>query len=85
MLGRPTQAKECYLEALAIQPNHINANTNLGHYYRLQNRWKEAAKHFTIASSRTPNDPSLHYYLGLMYMEMGDNEVHQMLYSLVHI
>lgn len=75
MLERPTQAKECYLEALTIQPNHINANTNMGHYYRLHNRWKEAVNHFTIASNRSPNDPSLYYYLGQMYMKLGDKQV----------
>ena len=74
-LDRTEQAEQCYQKALLIQPDHINANINMGHLCRLQNRWSEALKHFSIASNRRPNQSALHYYVGLVHMKMGNFEV----------
>ena len=64
----------CYRTALRIKPDHATANTNMGHLCRIQRRWTEAIKHYTIASQRRPNNPILHYHIGNALIEIGGNE-----------
>ena len=71
---RAKEAEMCYRTALHIKPDHVTANTNMGHLCRIQRRWKEAIKHYTIASQRRPNNPILHYHIGNALIELGGNE-----------
>lgn len=71
---RPHQAEKCYLKALSIKSDHINANTNMGHLCRLQGRWAEASGYYHTALQRRPNNVLLRYYLGLAHQNMGGAE-----------
>lgn len=51
----------------------------MGHLCRLQGRWEEARRYFTIALARRPTTPTLHYYVGVVSEEIGTErylEVH---------
>ncbi len=71
---RSQEAERCYRKALSIKPDHINANTNMGHLCRLQERWEEASRHYQTALQRRPNNTVLRYYLGLVHKRMGGAE-----------
>lgn len=71
MIGRPQEAESCYRKALSIKSDHINANTNMGHLCRLQERWGEAVKHYRTALVRRPDNPVLLLYLGLVLGKLG--------------
>ena len=68
---RPHEAEEAYLTALHHKPDHINANSNMGHLCRLQGRWREARSYFEAALRRRHNVPSLHYLVGVVSEELG--------------
>ncbi len=70
-LDRPMEAEECYRRAMSIKSDHINANTNMGHLCRLQERWEEARAHYTTAGQRRPNNFLLHYYIGFVSERIG--------------
>lgn len=46
----------------------------MGHLCRLQGRWQEARKHFSVALQRRPKSPILHYYVGVVSEELGTQE-----------
>jgi tetratricopeptide (TPR) repeat protein len=69
--GRPKEAEEAYRTALSFKPDHLNANTNMGHLCRLQGRWEEARRYFTSALDRRPTLPTLHYFVGVASEEIG--------------
>lgn len=71
---RPKEAEQCYRTALKIKPDHVTANTNMGHLCRIQGRWKEAVEHYTTASHRRPNNPILHYHIGNALIQIGGNK-----------
>ena len=68
---RPEGAERCYRRALSIKPDHINANTNMGHLCRLQHRWGEASRYYRVALSRRPDNPTLLYNLGVVLERIG--------------
>ena len=72
---RASEAEHCYNRALAIQPDHVTANTNMAHLCRIQGRWEQALKHYRVASRRRPSDPRLHYYAAQMLNKRGQTEV----------
>ena len=72
---RAAEAERCYNRALAIQPDHVTANTNMAHLCRIQGRWEQALKHYRVASGRRPGDPRLHYYVAQMLNKRGQTEV----------
>lgn len=61
----------CYLRALSVKHDHINANTNLGHLCRIQGRWEEAKEHYKTALQRRPDDPLLLYNVALVLEKIG--------------
>lgn len=69
--GRPSEAENCYRKALSIKGNHINANINMGHLCRLQQRWTEARDHYLVALSRRSENPTVLYSLGVVMGKMG--------------
>ena len=71
LTDRPEEAEEAYSTALSLKPDHINANTNMGHLCRLQGRWEEARHYFTSALARRPTTPTLHYFVGMASEEIG--------------
>lgn len=71
---RAQEAEEAYLSALSHKPDHINANTNMGHLCRLQSRWQAARRYFRRALQRRPRLPTLHYYVGVVSEELGTRQ-----------
>lgn len=74
---RPKEAEDCYRRALSIKEDHINANTNMGHLCRIQERWEEAVIHYSTVLRRRPKNPLLHYYLGFVYEQLSSAENRQ--------
>ncbi len=70
-LDRPLEAEECYRKALSIKSDHINANANMGHLCRLQERWVEAREYYTTAVRRRPRNSLLHYNIGFVSEKIG--------------
>ena len=74
LIDRPEEAESCYLKALSIKPDHVNANVNMGHLCRLQQRWSEANRHYVTALGRRPNNVVVRYYMGVVLEKMGGAE-----------
>lgn len=69
--GQTLEAEGSFLRALALNPSHIGANTNMAHLCRLQERWSEAKEHYKKAILRRPKDGELHYYMGFVSERLG--------------
>ena len=77
LTDRAKEAEDCYCKALSIKADHINANTNMAHLCRIQERWEEAVTYYSTALRRRPKNPLLHYYLGFVYERLGSAEGRQ--------
>ena len=54
-LDDPSAAMACYLQAVAIDPDHAPAQQNLGVLYATMNQPVEALKHFELAQQANPH------------------------------
>lgn len=69
-----TRAKEYYLKALAIDPNHYYANLNLGSIYERESNLDKALQ-YTLKSYETDkNEKMASYNLGVIYSKLGKHE-----------
>lgn len=65
------KAIECYLRAIAIDPNFADAYFNLGKAYNLKKQYKEAAQALEKAKELNPNDIETIIVLGESYKHSG--------------
>ena len=73
--GEPEQAARAYEAALAIQPAHHEALTNLGNIHLLANRLQEAESYYLRALALAPGIAQLHANLGVIAHKTGDLEL----------
>jgi tetratricopeptide (TPR) repeat protein len=66
------QAEHCFLEALKINPDFINALAGLGTMYIDQGRYDEAVVKLGRAVRKDPKAGKLHFELGRAYRGQGD-------------
>jgi predicted O-linked N-acetylglucosamine transferase (SPINDLY family) len=71
-LGRLDEAAARYHEALALQPDLIEANANLADVLRMQHRYAEAAAFYTLAVTMSPEVLSLWMNLGTCQHRIGE-------------
>jgi len=69
--GRAAEAMDAYRRALARDPNHAPAHTNLAAMLAHQGRVAEALAHFVEAVRVTPEDPDAHNNLGSVLVQIG--------------
>lgn len=70
-LGDINGAGECYRRALALQPDHCEANLNLGNVYFSQGKQEQAAIQYQKAIQSNPNHAVARCNLGNVYYSMG--------------
>ncbi len=62
--GELALAEQAYLEALAIDPSHADAQSNLGVLYYRQGQYERAEERFRQALRSRPDDAEICYNLG---------------------
>lgn len=67
-----SRAKDCYLEAIGVQSDCIEAIYNLGMYHEVMNSYIEAIQAFTKLNDNVPNIPEVLYKLGKMHEKNKD-------------
>ena len=72
--GRAAEAMVAYRRALARDPNHAPAHTNLAAMLAQQGRTREALAHFVEAARVTPDDPDAHNNLGSVLAQIGQRD-----------
>ena len=71
MLGKLENAKDCYLQALRINPNLAEAYSNLGNIYKDLNKLQMAEDSYLQALKLNPNLAEAHSNLADIYKELG--------------
>ena len=70
-LGRPGRAERAYRTAIELNPFFVPAYINLADLYRVQEREVDAEALLGQALRRLPEQPALHYSLGLSLFRQG--------------
>src|SRR5262249_847965 len=70
-LGQWDEAVECYRQALALQPNYVDAHLNLGIVLREQGRLDEAVASYRRALALRPPYAAAHNNLGNARRDLG--------------
>jgi tetratricopeptide (TPR) repeat protein len=68
------EAENAYREAIAEDPDHAQANVNLGRILHEAGRVVEAEEHYRRALGRDPDNPVASYNLGVALEDKGDLE-----------
>jgi Flp pilus assembly protein TadD len=63
-----------HLSAIRLEPTDIELRKNLGLAYFNVGSYAEAIKAFTQALQINPDDASVHHCLGLVYLDLEDQE-----------
>ena len=71
-MNRSQEAEQCYLQAVAIKWDHVDANINYAHFLRIKERWSEAGERYQIVLSRRPSYGHIRYYQALVQGRMGN-------------
>ncbi|MBV8048680.1 MAG: tetratricopeptide repeat protein [Paludibacterium sp.] len=71
LLGERAVAETCLREALALNPDYLDAWINLGNLYRGLQRYDEAHQCFDAALTLAPRHAELLSNLGLLFKEQG--------------
>ena len=71
-MNRSQEAEQCYLQAVAIKWDHVDANVNYAHFLRIKERWPEAAERYQIVLSRRPSYGLIRYYQAIVLGHMGN-------------
>ena len=64
-------AEQAYKQALELNPDYVDAMTNLGVVYYQKGRLDEAVAWYEKALKVNPDDPVAHYLLGAAYLQEG--------------
>ncbi|MBP7184476.1 MAG: tetratricopeptide repeat protein [Saprospiraceae bacterium] len=62
-----------YQKAIELDPRFVDAHRNLGSTYAVLKRFPEALKEFKEGLKYLPDDPTLLFYTGSVYKDMGDS------------
>lgn len=70
--GRPEQARQRFSEALGHDPRCARARAGLGRVALLAGDAEAALRQLSTALELAPDEPEIHYALGLAYRDLGD-------------
>ena len=74
--GKYEEAKKAFAEAIALNPNYVEAYDSLGKVLMLQLKYDEAAKEFAKAINLSPDDYTAYFNQGVAFFHLGKyNEV----------
>ena len=65
--GQPGEARKCFLQALALNPDHALANHNLGQMLEEEGRLEEAMARYRRALANRPDHALSHYKIGMLW------------------
>jgi tetratricopeptide (TPR) repeat protein len=76
--GKYEEARKAFAEAIALNPNYVEAYDSLGKVLILQLKYDEASKEFTKAINLAPDDYTAYFNRGVAYYHLGkyDEVVH---------
>ena len=69
ILSENEKKEELLLRALSIDPNYLDANTNIANYYYANGFRDKSIKYFQIILNNNLNQPDIHLKLGDIYFE----------------
>lgn len=72
-VGEMQPARDAYLAAIKLAPEHLGARVALVHVLRKLGDTKAAVQHGLVALEQSPTDGEVLYALGLAYLARGDN------------
>jgi tetratricopeptide (TPR) repeat protein len=67
----PTEAREAYTRALALDPRHASARVNLGRWLQADGHPAEAVSQYQVALAAHPRHPTAAFNLGTALEELG--------------
>ncbi|CAG4908972.1 O-linked N-acetylglucosamine transferase, SPINDLY family protein [Paraburkholderia saeva] len=70
--NRPAAAAECFRQAIAMEPDHIDAHNNLGNALRLLKKHEAAVQSFCNAINLAPEHAQAYNNLANTLMELGE-------------
>jgi protein O-mannosyl-transferase len=70
--GRGPEAIEAYQNAVKYDPRFVDARRNLGSAYAKTKQFDKALVEFKAALEYDPKNPILHFYIGMVYKDLGD-------------
>jgi tetratricopeptide (TPR) repeat protein len=73
LMGALGFARENYQVALKRFPKEINVHRAAGRFALAENRFEDAVSELKIAQSGAAGDTESHYYLGVAYVDLGDD------------
>jgi len=72
-VGEMQPARDAYVAALKLAPQHLGARVALVHVLRKMGDLKSAVQHGLTALEQAPTDGEVLYAVGLAYLARGDN------------
>jgi tetratricopeptide (TPR) repeat protein len=69
--SNPTEAADCYTDALAANPHHADAHVNLGRLLHTKGRLREAEAHYVAALVGRPKDAIATFNLAVVLDDQG--------------
>lgn len=69
--SNPTEAADCYTEALAANPHHADAHVNLGRLLHTRGKLREAEAHYVAALIGRPKDAIATFNLAVVLDDQG--------------
>lgn len=73
--GDLAQAQQQFSAALAKAPNHANATLGMGIVHLSRQEFPQSLTYFERLKKLTPNSLDVYNYLGIVHMEMGNNDL----------
>ena len=67
----PSEAREAYVRALALDPRHASARVNLGRWLQADGHPAEAVVQYRVALAAHPHHPTAAFNLGTALEELG--------------
>jgi tetratricopeptide (TPR) repeat protein len=70
--GQPERAESTYAHAIALEPDYVYARVNLGRYYGVHGRYRDALRVLLEADSLAPDQLEILNNLGTAWWSLGD-------------
>ncbi len=70
--GKVSQAIEAYQKSIKYDPYFVDARRNLGSSYAMNKQFDRALLEYKEALKYDPKNAILHYYIGVVYRDLGD-------------
>jgi len=72
--GQFDEAADAFRKATTINPSDTEAFSGLGYASHKAKKYKEAVAALKEVLRVKPNDPQTHYMLGIVYVDLNDND-----------